>query len=159
MDWQDVCEHPSLQNLPFKIELNEDGRILMTPVKVYHAAYQGKIGIALDELLKNKGYILMECAVKTSKGIKVADVAWSSKKRFRRIKDESACSVAPEICVEIVSLSNTAQEISEKRALYFESGAKEVWICKQNGEMSFYDATGQLQRSGLTPKFPSKIKF
>ena len=43
MNWQDVCEHASLQNLPFKIELNEQGKILMSPVKVYHSAYQGEI--------------------------------------------------------------------------------------------------------------------
>jgi len=38
MQWQEVCEHPSLQNLPFKIELNERGQVLMSPVKVYHSA-------------------------------------------------------------------------------------------------------------------------
>ena len=26
MDWQEVCRDPLLQNLPFKIELNEWGR-------------------------------------------------------------------------------------------------------------------------------------
>ena len=29
MNWQEVCEHPSLQDLPFKIELNEKGEIIM----------------------------------------------------------------------------------------------------------------------------------
>ena len=40
MNWQEVCEHPGLQNLPFKIELDEKGKILMSPVKVYHSVYQ-----------------------------------------------------------------------------------------------------------------------
>jgi hypothetical protein len=31
MNWQEVCEHPNLQNLPFK------------PAKVYHSAFQGEI--------------------------------------------------------------------------------------------------------------------
>jgi len=26
MKWQEVCEHPGLKNLPFKIELDEDGK-------------------------------------------------------------------------------------------------------------------------------------
>ncbi len=39
MTWLEVCEHRSLQNLPFKIEIDEKGRILMSPVKVYHSAY------------------------------------------------------------------------------------------------------------------------
>ena len=28
MNWQEICEHPSLQNIPFKIELNEYGKIV-----------------------------------------------------------------------------------------------------------------------------------
>jgi Uma2 family endonuclease len=33
---------------------------------------------------------------------------------------------------EILSPSNTAGEIDEKIALYFEAGAREVWICEQD---------------------------
>ncbi|MDM8549434.1 hypothetical protein QUF72_05115 [Desulfobacterales bacterium HSG2] len=36
MNWQEVCEHSDLQNLPFKIELNERGQIIMSPAKAYH---------------------------------------------------------------------------------------------------------------------------
>ncbi len=43
MNWQQVCEHKDLQNLPFKIELNQRGQIIMSPAKVYHSAYQGEI--------------------------------------------------------------------------------------------------------------------
>jgi len=42
MNWQEVCEHKSLQDLPFKIELNEYGKIIMSPVKVYHSAIREK---------------------------------------------------------------------------------------------------------------------
>ena len=31
MNWQEVCEDRSLQDLPFKIELNEYGQIVMSP--------------------------------------------------------------------------------------------------------------------------------
>jgi hypothetical protein len=53
MNWQEVCEHPSLQDLPFKIELNERGEIVMAPVKVVHSAYQGKISFFLGSLRKD----------------------------------------------------------------------------------------------------------
>ena len=43
MQWQEVCENQSLKNLPFKIELNSQGKVLMTPVKVNHSILQGKI--------------------------------------------------------------------------------------------------------------------
>jgi len=40
MNWQEVCEYPDLENLPFKIELNEYGNITMSPVKVCHSALE-----------------------------------------------------------------------------------------------------------------------
>lgn len=156
MNWQEVCEHPSLQNLPFKIELNEKGDILMSPVKVYHAAYQGEIEYLL-RVMRKDGRTLPKCAIKTRQGTKVADVVWVSQERFERIKHETECLVAPEICIEVLSSNNTREEMEEKQRLYFEMGAEEVWICKENGEMSFYNPEGKLERSGVVPGFPEKI--
>lgn len=155
MDWQELCERPELQNLPFKIELTDKGQILMSPVKVYHSAFQGKIA----RLLPNKGVILSECAIRTSKGTKIADVAWCSEERFKTIKDEAECSIAPEICVEILSLSNSENEMTEKRFLYGAAGASEIWICDRMGVMSFFDRQGAMECSCLVPHFPHKIKI
>ena len=140
MNWQEVIAHPSLQDLPFKIELNERGQIIMTPVKVRHSAFQGKIGQLLSMFLSG-GMILPECAIATRKGTKVADVAW----------------VSAEICVDVISESNTAEEMKEKKEIYFESGAQEVWICTNNGTMSFFNPTAELKRSTLAPNFPNQI--
>jgi Uma2 family endonuclease len=156
MNWQEVCEHPSLQNLPFKIELNERGQILMSPAKVSHSAYQGEIEHLLRSRLKN-GKTLPRCAIWTRKGTKVADVAWVSKQRFSTIKPETECSIAPEICIEVRSDSNTDEEMAEKRQLYFEQGAKEVWICSQKGEITFYTVQQQIEKSAHVPEFPNRI--
>ena len=43
MEWSEVVAHPSLQDLPFKIELDENGKIIMTPVKIKHSVYVGEI--------------------------------------------------------------------------------------------------------------------
>ena len=83
MNWEEVCEHPALHNLPFKIELNEYGEIIMNAVKVIHSLYQGEIEYLLRSLLKN-GKTLPECAIKTEKGTKVADVAWASREGLKR---------------------------------------------------------------------------
>lgn len=158
MNWQEVCAHPSLQNLPFKIELNEYGEIVMSPTKVAHSAYQGEIQFLLRSLKKG-GKAFPECAINTSKGAKVADVVWASAARFKRIKREAACSIAPEICVEVFSESNTNREMHEKRYLYFEKGAKEVWFCDRKGVISFYNPEGKLKKSALCPRFPGKVKL
>ncbi len=158
MQWQEVCEHPSLKNLPFKIELDEYGKILMSPVKVYHSAFQGEIAFILRSLLKT-GRTLPECAIKTSKGTKVADVAWASLALFQIIKEQAECSVAPEICVEVISASNSQREIDEKKSLYFEAGAKEFWTCNEGGALNFFSPEAQLSASILVPNFPVKIEW
>jgi hypothetical protein len=143
MQWQEVCEHPNLQNLPFKIELNERGQVLMSPVKVYHSAFQGKI----SRLLPETGIVLPECAIATC-----------SEQRFQLIKHEVECSIAPEVCIEVVSSSNTKLEMEEKRELYLSAGAIEIWICDENGSVQFYDVAGQLKKSNLIPDFPSLVR-
>jgi len=49
--------------------------------------------------------------------------------------------------------------MTEKRQLYFESGAKEVWVCDENGVLSFFNAEGQLDCSLLVPEFPEKLEL
>ncbi len=126
----------------------------MSPVKVYHSAFQGKI----TRLLPENGIVLPECAIKTTKGTKVADIAWSSEQRFAIIEHETECSIAPEICIEVFSSSNTNIEMEEKRQLYISAGAIEFWVCHEDGEMTFFDANGQLTKSNLVPAFPNKVK-
>ncbi|XCN71663.1 MAG: Uma2 family endonuclease [Candidatus Electrothrix aestuarii] len=156
MNWQEVCEHPRLKNLPFKIELNEDGKIIMTPVKVFHSAFQGELEFLLRSLLQT-GKTLPECAIATGKGTKVADVVWASDAVFSFIKNEIECSVCPEICVEVFSSSNTHKEMEEKRQLYFDQGAREFWLCTEQGDMSFFDSQGELDKSRIVPDFPTHI--
>ena len=155
MNWQQVCEDPNLQNLPYKIELDHCGRIIMSPVKIYHALYSSKIGNLLGNLLK--GHTLVECAIQTRRGTKVADVAWCSDERLEQIKEAFDAPIAPEICVEVLSSGHTRREMKQKRALYFEQGAQEVWICDEEGQMSFFSQEGPLEQSSLVPRFPQQI--
>ena len=58
----------------------------------------------------------------------------------------------------MLSPSNTQREIDEKRALYFDAGADEVWICNLDGSMSFFvGADHQVSTSTLCPDFPDRI--
>jgi Uma2 family endonuclease len=159
MDWKEVTENPNLQDLPFKIELNEYGQIVMNPVKLSHSAYQGEIGNKLRALAPDMGRILVECAVWTKKGTKVADVAWFTDERWAGQKGKPEASVAPELCIEVASISNSQREMTQKRKLYFEQGAMEFWFCDEYGFLSFYDASGKIDRSFLFPEFPNKVEI
>jgi len=68
--------------------------------------------------------------------------------------------IAPEICVEVFSESNTRQEMSAKKALYFEAGAEEVWLSDRKGRMFFYlkdKPETAVAASKLCPAFPKKL--
>lgn len=157
MNWEEVCEHKQLQDLPFKIELNKWGQIVMSPVRIKHSFYQGRIQSLLESLLQD-GEVMPECAIDTSDGVKVADVVWCSGQRFDQIQDEISASIAPEICIEVKSQGNTLGEIELKKQLYFASQALEVWLCNEAGQIFFYDVRGELDQSLLVPNFPKQIK-
>ncbi len=158
MNWQEVCAHPSLKDLPFKIELDETGKIIMCPVKFDHSLFQSEIEFLLRLLLKG-GKPVPECAIKTRKGTKAADVAWLSSEQLIKARGKTELEFAPEICVEVMSESNTQKEMAEKRELYFEAGAKEVWLCSENGEMRFFNIEHELIHSEYVPDFPLTINL
>jgi len=83
--------------------------------------------------------------------VKVADVAWASPEFRREQGKATPYDKAPEVCVEIVSPSNSVREMEEKRELYFARGAQEFWLCDEQGELSFFDCTGQISASRLFP--------
>jgi len=156
MNWQQVCEEPSLQDLPFKIELNEYGQIVMSPASNEHGRQQARLIILLTQHL-TEGEVISECSIHTSKGVKVADVVWTSADFMKTHGYSTPYSEAPEICLEISSPSNSGRELSEKTRLYFENGAKEVWICDSFGNLDFYDEHGQISASKLISNFPERI--
>ncbi|MDR3556438.1 MAG: Uma2 family endonuclease [Syntrophobacteraceae bacterium] len=157
MEWREVVEHPSLKDLPFKIETNEWGKIMMTPASFAHGIYQAEI-TALLKSLRKEGKVSTECPVRTSKGTRVADVAWSSAAFLKKhgIK-KMELRESPEIVVEIESPSNTVAELEEKRLIYFEKGAREFWLCDDDGNMRFFNPQGELKRSEIFGEFPGHI--
>jgi Uma2 family endonuclease len=146
VEWANVIDNPLLKNLPFKIELNKWGKILMSPASNKHGRLQYEVGAHIDKH-KPGGKIIMECAIRTSDGVKVADVAWASDAFIEKYGYDTPYNKAPEICVEITSPSNSTGEIEEKIQLYLAKGAIEVWIVDENGTMSFYSYEGQIPNS------------
>ncbi len=146
MQWAEVVDNPYFENLPFKIELNRYGKIEMTPASNRHGRLQVQIGALLERKLK-KGEALTECSIQTTEGVKVADVAWCSKAFIKHYGYETPYSHAPEICIEIVSPSNSKEEMTNKAQLYLQAGATEVWIVWENGIVDYYNETGKLEQS------------
>ena len=152
MTWEEIINDPTLQNLPFKIETNRFGQILMSPATNKHGIIQSDVGYEIRRRLK-RGVVINECSIDTSDGVKVADVAWASDEFFAEYGDVTPYPKAPDICVEVTSPSNSKQEVEHKIELYLAKGALEVWDVNQKREVNFYTHTGQLKKSKLVPKF------
>lgn len=159
--WLEIAADPFLAGLDRRIETDRYGHpLLMTvPPSFEHGGFQFNIGTELQKCLPG-GTVITECPVSTSEGIKFADAIWISPARKRKALRSGLLEMAPEICVEVLSPSNSRGEMTEKKRLYFESGAKEVWFCDLTGRLHFYfagDPEAPARASLLAPGFPRKI--
>ena len=156
MEWSEVIENPLLKDLPFKIELNKFGKLLMSPASNSHGRIQSRLAAALLNQLP-KGEVITECSIQTSDGVKVADVAWLSEEFVREFGFVTPLPKAPEICIEIVSPSNSKIEIQSKVDLYLAKGAHEVWIAYELNKIHIFSCMGRIERSEVastnTPDF------
>ena len=157
--WHRVLNDPQLQDLPYKIETNEHGQIVLSPHKPQHGIRQSKVSDLLRDHATQAGTRAVEFAVETAKGVKVPDVVWMSEERLVEMPDDAEASpVMPEVVVEVLSEGNTDAEIAEKRQLYLDEGAQEVWTCAGDGTMTFHDETGTIESSAVVPSFPREVE-
>lgn len=150
--WQEVIDNPLFQNIPYKVELNKYGAILMSPASNKHGIIQFKVGRGIEKI-KQSGVIIAECSILTGEGVKVADVAWASDEFIAEFGETTPYPKAPEICVEVVSPGNSKAEMEEKIRLYLEKGALEVWIITEYKQVNFYTHTGKIKRSKIAAGF------
>ena len=139
-----LCDDPCYANVPGKIELDVWGRMVMSPASNYHSALQA----ALAGRLAILGASVRRVVGGYDAGILVADVAWASDEFMRARGFETPYTRAPELCIEVVSPSNSRMELREKTAAYLDAGAAEVWIVyPQSKRIEFHGQEGLLPRS------------
>jgi len=159
--WAELLTDPEVVRLAHRIETDRHGHVLMSPPPTpAHGRKQNRIGTLLEQMLPNRN-VVTECPLSTPDGVKAIDVAWLGPARGQEADNETCLTRAPEICVEILSPSNTPLEIKENIALYLEVGAQEVWICQRDGTLKFhFRAPPEVrQASEICPEFPAIISF
>jgi Uma2 family endonuclease len=130
--WLQMIEDPLLAAIPYKVELNEKGAIEVNPASNRHGMLQAFIAGELRRL-RPDGTTFTECSIETQIGVRVPDVAWASQGFIVRYRLTTPFANAPEICIEVLSPSNTVAEMNEKVAAYLEAGAIEVWLVRDDG--------------------------
>ncbi|MEI7868901.1 MAG: Uma2 family endonuclease [Candidatus Methylumidiphilus sp.] len=158
MNWQAICENKIFKDIQYKVETNKWGKIELSPASNEHGIYQA---ILIEWLVKlgENGRPISECGIQTAQGVKVADVAWGSYAFFGKNKRQNPYQESPEVVIEILSPSNTRQEMLEKKELYFARGAKEFWVCDSGGNMTFFNNYQALGESILIKGFPKKVEI
>jgi Uma2 family endonuclease len=156
MKWDQLCDDPALENLPYRVEITRHDQMVMSPHRSYHSIFQSRIIRHLNQLLPG-GEAMPECPVEIDAGTVVADVAWASSVKVKRNFNKPSWGESPEIVVEVLSPSNTGEEIRNKRNAVFARGACEFWVCDRRGNVEFFGQRGQLTKSRLCPQFPSRI--
>ena len=156
--WAELSADPQWEQWEGRIETDEYGNVIMMPPPApIHGCAEVKIALQLQQLLGELA--LTNCPISTAKGVKAPDVVWMSNAAWEKVKNEPCLSTAPPICVEVLSPSNSRREMVQKKALYFQAGALEIWFCERKGKMTFYlspkDAGSD--NSQLCPAFPASI--
>jgi Uma2 family endonuclease len=143
--YRDLCDDPRFSNVPGKIELDLWGRMVMSPASTYHAQVQGSLCQRLAVL---GGVAFIEPPIVTPVGLYAPDLAWASTDFVAAHRGETPFMSAPQLCIEVISPSNSRKEIREKTHAYVVAGAEEVWIVyPQSKRCEFYGKQGLLERS------------
>ncbi|MGH8672714.1 MAG: Uma2 family endonuclease [Burkholderiales bacterium] len=157
--WTEVMNDPGLRDLPYKIEINAWGKIEMSPASTRHARLRGRIAAELAGQLSG-GEVLTEVPVLTDIGVRVPDVAWVSAGLLGAHGETTPYRRAPEICVGIISASNTDAEMHEKTRAYLAAGANEVWLVSESGVVRYFNEAGEqgASRYPVALDLPAPIK-
>lgn len=154
--WTEIVNDPALRDLPYKVETNAQGQLIVSPHQNTHSFLQASVRDLLQEHAPD-GPVVSEFALATPDGVKVPDVVWmSSDRRTKMEATGDPATLAPELCVEVMSDSNTEEEMEEKRALYRKIGADEVWVVGEDGSIRFFRDT-ELNASQLVPNMPRRL--
>ena len=160
--WREIVNDADLWQRPERIETDPRGQVMMAaPPDFIHRSQAKEIQAQLDRL-SGQARAFTEQPIETAVGaVKIADVVWLTRDQCQLLLEDPNLPLqpAPPICVEIVSPSNTAVQREEKRALYFATGAKEVWMCERAGTVRFFDSRGEIAHSRLVPEFPTEISI
>jgi len=159
--WAELLADPELAKFEGRVETDRHGHVIMSPPPApSHGSFQSEVAYLLRRRM-GQGRVLTECPISTADGVKAADVAWASPAVMQELGRRVCFPRSPEICVEVLSPSNTEGEIQEKMALYFDAGAKEVWTCAESGIMSFFSGRSErsMRASKICPQFPKRVEL
>jgi Uma2 family endonuclease len=143
--WNELAADPES---PDHFELNEFGELIMSPKPTTgHQQVASEVAWLLRTQLG--GAAVTEVSVLTDRGVRAPDVVWMPTDRWNKCKGQSPLQIVPDLCVEVLSPSNTREEMAMKIGAYLRGGAREVIVIGLKGEADFFGPEGKRESSAL----------
>ena len=115
-------------------ELDQGDLIVTPPPKHNHSALVSELVITIGQFVRQAnlgrvytsetGYILADDPLT----IRVPDVSFVRRERMPAKRQEEYIHGAPDLAIEVVSASETAQQLKRKLEQYFQTGCQEAWV-------------------------------
>jgi Uma2 family endonuclease len=139
---------PFEEDSPVLYELSEFGEWIVTPRPTHeHQHVEFTVAVQLNTQLGPRA--VTEVSVLTDRGIRAPDVVWMPAARWLEVKGQNPLPFAPDVCVEVLSPSNTREEIQMKVGAYLRGGAREAIVVGLKGQVEFFGPEGKLEASAL----------
>jgi Uma2 family endonuclease len=111
------------------LELHHGEVVTLTTPKLKHRLIQRKLRRLIEEA-SPEAYVDTEVGFRPLPDHEYweADVAYLTAERFRQADPEKNIEGSPDIVIEVLSPSNTAEEMLDREQTCLQSGSREFWI-------------------------------
>lgn len=136
-----------------RLELRHGEVMKVPPAKLKHALAQERLRDLLKQAAGGAGSVHVELGIRVlpDGNYRTVDVAYAPKERWAQQDPEGYFIGAPELVVEVLSPSNTATEMRDRKKLCLENGCIEFWVVDlalREVEVSTRDGRGVTYTSG-----------
>ena len=136
------------ESSPEFFELNQYGELILSPAPANrHEVVASEVMMALQTQLGRQASAAV--SIHTDRGIRRPDAVWMPLARWVEAQFADPLPFAPDICVEVLSPSNSNAEITMKIGAYLRAGAKEVIVIGTDGTIQFWSGEGRRQTSAF----------
>lgn len=138
-------------------ETNGKGQIVVNPpVGLVHAKRSERIAREIRRALAD-WQVWTEVGLHTADGVKAPDLLAASPSFQEHVDARGFLLAAPDLCVEVMSPSNSWEEMRQKALLYLAAGATEAWVCDEGGALHFFAGNGEVAESALVPGMIGRV--
>jgi Uma2 family endonuclease len=146
-------------NGPVYHELRHGELVSVTRPKFRHSLIQRAIRRLLEDLADPDSFVDTEVSFRPLPEFElwVADVAYLSPERLSEVDPEDNVRGAPNLVVEVLSPSNTVEEMDERERICLENGAHEFWVVdpkRRQAKISTPDGQTTTWRAGQRIPLP-----